>query len=181
MRCYLLVYPLIYTSLLRGASPLLRVVSCAWYRLISSCIVLWPAIGCTCLLVLSVVYRGRSCLLATLVAGLIVLWHLLQSVAVPARYSCRLSCRACSCGLVTSLLAVATAWHPHWYRQAVRYPTLRRGGGGFFKKCVGVDRNPPRPHFYARGRKKCDFQAQNRGNPRKKRVKILERLDEVKE
>lgn len=160
MRCYLLVYPLIYTSLLRGASPLLLVACCAWYRLISSCIVLSPAVGRITSLLLSVVYRGRSCLLATLVAGLIVLWHLLQSVAVPARYSCRSSCRACSCGLVTSLLAVATP--PPWVPSGD--PTCDpQEGGGFFKKGGGANRNPPRPHFYARGRKKCGFSAQKRG------------------
>ena len=56
-----------------------------------------------------------------------------------------------------------------------------REGGRFFKKGGGANRNQTRPHFYAQGRKKCDFQAQNRGKSRGKRVKILERLDEVKE
>lgn len=133
---------LIGTCLLRGASPLLLVVSCAWYRLISSCIVLSPAIGCTCLLVLSV---------------------------VPAGCSCRSSCRVCC------LWLSYRAWSGHRLAPVgtLRQPDWRPsgGGGGFFKEGGEVDRNQTRPHFYARGQKKCGFSAQTEVKQLRKRRK----------
>ncbi len=159
------------------------VAPCGILCVVSSYILLYRLVACNWLYLLaclvgrlswSVVPAGYSCrwsyrLVAPPAVGLRACWLLLSVVL-----SCLLLC------LVTSLLAVGTAWPT---MGTVRRSDTRPSGGGgdFFKKCVGANRNPPRPHFYARGRKKCDFQAQNRGNSRKKRVKILERLDEVKE
>lgn len=98
----------------------------------------------------------------------------LQSVVLP-RYSCRSSIvvgRACCCSLsvvLSCLLLVVVLscleWPPpgpRGYPQAARLATIRRGGG-FFKEGGEADRNPTRPHFYARGQKKCGFSAQKRG------------------
>lgn len=101
------------------------------------------------LLVLSVVYRGRSCMLLLLVVG---------------RWSYRLVGRLVVLALVSCYL-IARSGHrlARGYLQAARLATLRRGGG-FFKKGGGANRNQTRPHFYARGQKKCGFSAQNEEN-----------------
>jgi hypothetical protein len=105
-------------------------------------------------------------------------WSVVPAAA-PCCWSYRLvappavGCRACSplLSVVLSCLLLVVVlscleWPPpgpRGYLQALRLATLRRGaifqkrGGG------GADRNPPRPHFYARGQKKCGFSAQKRG------------------
>ena len=129
------------------------------YRLTGSHIVLLvlsPAVGRITSLLLSVVYRGRSCLLLLLVASLIVLWHLLQSVAVPARCSCRLSCRACCLWLSYR----ASQWPPHGprgYPQAARLATLRRGGD-FSKRGERQTETRPVPIFMRKVEKNVIFQ-----------------------
>ena len=198
LSCCLLL--LLYNSVESSCRALLPIgISSYIYLLAPWCVSVAP---CGILCVVSsyiLLYRLVACNWLYLLACLV--GRLSWSV-VPAGYSCRWSYRlvappavgrrACSlllsvvlsCLLLWSCYLIARSGHrlaPPLVPSGGPIPDPQEGGGGFFKKCVGVDRNPPRPHFYARGRKKCDFQAQNRGNPRKKRVKILERLDEVKE
>ena len=163
MRCYLLVYPLIWCLL---ASWCVSVAPCGMLCVVSSCIVLSPAIGCTCLLVLSVVYRSRSCmLLLLLVVGLIVLsvacracWLLLSVVL-----SCLLAAlvgRLVVPALVV-LLPHCSQWPPpgpRGYRQAVRYPTIRRGGC-FLRGGRGRPKPTPSPFLCARSKKMWFFSA----------------------
>ncbi len=134
------------------------------YRLTDSHIVLLvlsPAVGRITSLLLSVVYRGRSCLLLLLVASLIVLWHLLQSVAVPARCSCRLSCRACC------LWLSYRAWSGH---RLAPVGTLRRpdwrpsgGGGDFSKRGERQTETRPVPIFMREVKKNVIFQRKTGG------------------
>lgn len=112
------------------------------YRLVGSYIVLLVVLS----LVLSVVYRCRSwLLLLLLIASLIVL------SVVPVSRSLSVACRACPCGLVASLLAVATT-APRGYRQAVRLATLRRGGI-FQKGGRGRPKPAPSPFLCTRSKK----------------------------
>ena len=117
------------------------------YRLVGSYIVLLVVLS----LVLSVVYRCRSwLLLLLLIASLIVL------SVVPVSCSLSVACRACPCGLVTSLLAVATAWPP-WAPPGG--PTGDpQEGGNFSKRGEGLTETRPVPIFMRKVKKNVVFQ-----------------------
>lgn len=93
----------------------------------------------------SVAPRGMLCVVSSYI--------LLYRLVVPARYSCRSSCRACSCGLVTSSLAVAPAG-PRGYRQA----TDQQGGGDFSKRGERQTETRPVPIFMRKVEKNVVFQ-----------------------
>lgn len=166
-----LLATLIYNSVESSCRPLclLAGISSYIYLLAPWCVSVAPR-GMLCVVSsYRLLYRlagclvacSRSpCLLATLVGRL--LWSVVHA-AITCRWSYRLvGCLSCllaalvGCLVVLALVScylIARSGHRlahHGYRQAVRYPTLRRGGG-FFKKCVGANRNPPRPHFHAQG------------------------------
>ena len=77
-------------------------------------------------------------------------------------------CRSCGRLVVTVIRDVHTVATVGTFRRPDTRPS---GGGRFFKKGGEADRNPPRPHFYARGQKKCDFQAQTEVKQLRKRRK----------
>ena len=94
-------------------------------------------------------YRPQSVVLACLVGRLS--WSV-----VHAGSSCRLSCRACSCGLVTSLLAVATA--PPWVPSGDPTGDPQEAGGDFSKRGERLTETRPVPIFMREVKKNVVFQ-----------------------
>lgn len=140
--------------LLRGVSPLLLVVCCAWYRLVSSCRLQLVVLACLSCRSSIVVGRACCCYYLSLVLSSCRL------LVVPAGCSCRSSCRACSCGLVTSLLAVATAWPP-WVPSGGPIPD-HQGGGDFSKRGERQTETQPVPIFMREVKKNVVFQRKQR-------------------
>jgi hypothetical protein len=142
VRCYLLVYPLNWCLL---APWCVSVAPCGILCVVSSYILLYRLVACNWLYLLACLV-GRAC-------------SLLLSVVL-------------SCLLLVVVLS-CLEWPPpgpRGYLQVARYPTIRRGGD-FSKRGERQTETHPRPHFYARGQKKCGFSAQTEVKQLRKRRK----------
>lgn len=171
--CLLLLYIVVY-SLCAVSAACLLVYPLIWYSLAPWCV--------------SVAPRGMLCVVSSCRLQLVVLaclvgrlsWSVVP-VITPCRWSYRLvgrlvvplavGCRACSlllsvvlsCLLLWSCYLIARSGHrlaPPLVPSGGQAPDPQRGGD-FSKRGERQAETHPRPHFYARGQKKCGFSAQN--------------------
>ena len=119
-------------------------------------------------------YRPQLVVLACcgcLACLLSVSWYLLSTLV---------GCLAC----LLSVTCLEWPPRPPWVPSGGQAPDHQEGGR-FFKEGGEANRNPTRPHFYARGQKKCGFSAQKRGKrgefeEKEKRVRKRESKEKEK-